>query len=310
MPWNNAAKFRSAGSRSGEKPKQRMPSAGERLRVGAAGQHVGNRSGARRPRPAARPPSRRRAAPSNVVSSGGWCWTYSISMSGRRQRAAARSRNASSRPGQRTAVDGRGRLRGDHVVLVPGGQAGSGSRCCGWSRRSGWRSGRASRSRVRDRSGPGRCRGSPRSARGTSRTVGVTWTGNGARPTRATASASAVTALSSLIIEPWPGRPFALQAQPVDALLGRLDQVQPQVVADRVREAADLADRLGAALEQLRMVVDEEVRAVDAARLLVGGEARARCRAADVRRVRRQSRTTASIIASKSFMSIAPRPQR
>ena len=54
-----------------------------------------------------------------------------------------------------------------------------------------------------------------------SRTVGVTWIGNLCRPTRATASASAVTALSSLIIEPWPGRPFACmrsQSMPFSAV--------------------------------------------------------------------------------------------
>src|SRR5262249_1588029 len=62
------------------------------------------------------------------------------------------------------------------------------------------------------------------------------------------------------------------QPQPLDALLGRLDQVQAQVVVDRVREAADLADRLGAALEQLRMVVDHEVPAVAATGLLVSEE--------------------------------------
>jgi hypothetical protein len=41
------------------------------------------------------------------------------------------------------------------------------------------------------------------------RTVSVITIGNRCRPTRATASAIAVTALSSWIMEPWPGRPRA-----------------------------------------------------------------------------------------------------
>ncbi|KAI2474372.1 ArgE Acetylornithine deacetylase/Succinyl-diaminopimelate desuccinylase [Pyrenophora tritici-repentis] len=40
------------------------------------------------------------------------------------------------------------------------------------------------------------------------------------------------------------------QPHPVHALLGRLDQVEPQVLVDGEREAADLADRLGDPLEQ------------------------------------------------------------
>ena len=40
-------------------------------------------------------------------------------------------------------------------------------------------------------------------------TVGVIRIGHSCRPIRATASASAVTALSSLTIEPWPARPSA-----------------------------------------------------------------------------------------------------
>ena len=80
-------------------------------------------------------------------------------------------------------------------------------------------------------------------------------------------------------------------------------------VAEREREPADLADRLGDALEQVRVVVDQPVRALAAAGLLVGEEARARRRAAAGGPRAAAARTTASIIASMSFMSTAPRPQ-
>ena len=61
------------------------------------------------------------------------------------------------------------------------------------------------------------------------------------------------------------------EAQPGDPLLGGLDRVQP-LAADGQREATDLADRLGAALEELGVVVDEEVGALQPAGLLVGEE--------------------------------------
>ena len=69
-----------------------------------------------------------------------------------------------------------------------------------------------------------------------------------------------------------PGATGDRQSHPPDALLGRLDGVEAQIVADLVGEAPDLADRLGASLEQLRVVVDQPARAVQAARLLVGQE--------------------------------------
>ena len=53
------------------------------------------------------------------------------------------------------------------------------------------------------------------------RTVSVITNGNRCRPTRATASAIAVTALSSCTIEPCPGRPRACsrsQASPFSAV--------------------------------------------------------------------------------------------
>ena len=69
-------------------------------------------------------------------------------------------------------------------------------------------------------------------------------------------------AFSSLGTEPWPARPWARQPQPGDALLGGLQQVGALLAARRGRHgdavAADLADRLGDALEQLGVLVDEQ----------------------------------------------------
>jgi hypothetical protein len=62
------------------------------------------------------------------------------------------------------------------------------------------------------------------------------------------------------------------QPDPGHALLSGLDHVQPGVVVDAQAEAADLADRLGAALEQLRLVGHQPLGPVDAAGLLVGDE--------------------------------------
>ena len=74
--------------------------------------------------------------------------------------------------------------------------------------------------------------------------------------------ASAVTALSSLHHRAVPGAGRVavsrIQAMPFSAVS---IEVEPQVVADRDGEAADLADRLGAALEQVGVVVDQPVRA-------------------------------------------------
>ena len=104
------------------------------------------------------------------------------------------------------------------------------------------------------------------------------------------------------------GRAVGDQVEPGHPLLGGLDQVQPQVVADRQGEPADLADRLGASLEDLAVLVDQPVApsplpasssAVKISRIGRRGAAPARARA----------RTTLSTMASKSFMSTAPRPQ-
>ncbi len=61
------------------------------------------------------------------------------------------------------------------------------------------------------------------------------------------------------------------EAHPDQRLLPRLQQVRA-LAADRDRVAADLADRLGRAVEELGMPVDEPARPDPAARLLVGEE--------------------------------------
>ena len=60
--------------------------------------------------------------------------------------------------------------------------------------------------------------------------------------------------------------------QPANALLGRLDGIEPQVVAHGEREAADLANRLGHPFEDVRAIADEPLRPVPHASLLVGEE--------------------------------------
>ena len=66
------------------------------------------------------------------------------------------------------------------------------------------------------------------------------------------------------------------QPHPLHALLGRLDQVEAALTAvaarHRQRKAADLADRLSDAVEQIGPIVDQPVRPVATAVLLVGHE--------------------------------------
>ena len=67
------------------------------------------------------------------------------------------------------------------------------------------------------------------------------------------------------------GRAARGQPQPGHPLLRGLQQVEA-LAAEGQAEAADLADRLGDALEQLRVLVHQEAGAPGAAGLLVGGE--------------------------------------
>ena len=92
----------------------------------------------------------------------------------------------------------------------------------------------------------------------------------------ATASATAVTALLSWIIDPWPARPRAVSRIHIIAFSAVSIRYSVPLAAvaarDRQREAADLADRLGHAVEQVGPVVDQPLAAVLAAGLLVGDE--------------------------------------
>ena len=66
------------------------------------------------------------------------------------------------------------------------------------------------------------------------------------------------------------------EPDPRDSLLGRLEQVGTSLVAVTVLQgdavAPDLGDRLADALEDLGMLLDHEVRALDTAGLLIGEE--------------------------------------
>jgi hypothetical protein len=62
------------------------------------------------------------------------------------------------------------------------------------------------------------------------------------------------------------------QVEPGDALLRGLDQIEAEVVVDGERETADLADRLGAPLELVGVVIHQPLSAETAARLLVRAE--------------------------------------
>ena len=72
------------------------------------------------------------------------------------------------------------------------------------------------------------------------------------------------------------GRPRGDEGDPADALLGGLQQVRATGFAihpgHRHAEPADLADGLGHAVEHLGVLLDHEVRALEAAGLLVGEE--------------------------------------
>ena len=111
-----------------------------------------------------------------------------------------------------------------------------------------------------------------------------------------------------------------MDREPVDgvALLGDADRVEPPA-AERRRDGAGLVDRAGRP-EQLRALDDDPADAVEAAGLLVGG--RGEQDVAGEARDRVAGRVAAggaglggeqpdddSSIATRSFMSTAPRPQ-
>ena len=109
---------------------------------------------------------------------------------------------------------------------------------------------------LRGRLGAGQL-GRPRRAAPPS--SGVSRTGHSWAPIRATAAVSSVTALSSVDHRAVAGAAAGGQPHPGHALLGGLDEVDP-LPADGRAEAADLADRLGAALELLAVLLDDDLR--------------------------------------------------
>ena len=62
------------------------------------------------------------------------------------------------------------------------------------------------------------------------------------------------------------------QVQPEQALFGSLDGIEPKIITQGEREAADFANGFRTSFDDLGMMVDQPVRAQHAARLLVGGE--------------------------------------
>ena len=78
------------------------------------------------------------------------------------------------------------------------------------------------------------------------RTVLVTRTGNLCRPRRPTASHSSVIGVVLVGHRTVPGGAVHGEPHPVHALLGGLDEIEPQLLVDGEGEAADLADRLRA----------------------------------------------------------------
>ena len=259
-PWNMPEKSRSAGSRSGAKPKPRMPSRLNDLLSVPPDRQYGH--GARAGVLGLQRRDHRvdeRAVEGRLERDVAGC-TVSRRTSGPSSSSMVAS-SSSSKPGRKRQSMNASRGLRDDVVLVAGlehrrvgGVAQRGADDPGERAELGQR-----RLRVRrvdlDAERVGHLleeRAAP-SASSASATR--------ARPIRATASASAVTALSSLTIEPCPARPVGDQPQPGDALLRGLDQVDAAGRRDGEREAADLADRLGDALEQLGVVVDQPVRA-------------------------------------------------
>ena len=145
---------------------------------------------------------------------------------------------------------------------------------------------------------------SPRNAR----TVSVTTTGNLCRPTRATASASTVTALSSWIIEPCPGRPAACsrsQVRPFSAVSIRYSRRSSETVYENP-PTSPIASVTPSNISRWLSTSQCPPYSPPASSSARNASTRSRD---GVRPSRRIERTVASSMASKSFMSTAPRPQ-
>ena len=141
------------------------------------------------------------------------------------------------------------------------------------------------------------------------RTVGVITTGNRCRPSRATASHSTVTALSSWIIEPCPGRPRATRRShwmPFWAVSIRYSRRSSLIVYEKppTSPIASVHPSNSSAWLSTMKCAPYRPPASSSAR-----NASTRSRGG-TRPSRRHWCTRARTIASKSFMSTAPRPHR
>ena len=113
------------------------------------------------------------------------------------------------------------------------------------------------------------------------RTVSVMTTGHSCSPMRATARGEPGDGVVVVHHRAVPGRGRWRSAAASRCPSRRSGSGRARgLVVERDAEAADLADRLGAVGEQVGVVVDQVVRALPAAGLLVGRRTRARCRAA------------------------------
>ena len=188
------------------KPKQRIPSAWNDLASVPPESMYGTHARVRVLRAAAPRSSRRRAHRRTWSRTAGRSVTHSRVTSGPISSSSSRS-NASSPARQDPAVDHRLGGRRDHVGLVPGLEHRRVRRVAHRRADDPRRSARASRSsprgRRRAKSQPGLLADR---RRGTRATGSVRTSGNWWLPSRATASASVVTALSSWTNEPWPAR--------------------------------------------------------------------------------------------------------
>ena len=101
--------------------------------------------------------------------------------------------------------------------------------------------------------------------------AGVSRTGHSWVPSRATAWRDPGDGVVGVDHRAVAGAAARRQPHPGHALLGGLDEVDP-LPAHGGAEAADLADRLGHAVEVVGVLLDHDLRAVVAPGLLVGGE--------------------------------------
>ncbi len=140
-------------------------------------------------------------------------------------------------------------------------------------------------------------------------TVRVIRSGNSCAPIRATAAARRRHRVVGREHRSVPGDAVGDEPQPDDALLGRLDRVGRRSSSSEVQKPPTslIASVQPSKTSGCSSTIQCEP--LRAAGLLVGEEARRPRRAAVRCPVRMRWRTAASIIASMSFMSTAPRPQ-